>query len=285
MRSLEIVALGLFACAGAQADLITGFESGEGYTGSPGGTLLTNGFGGGGQNGWIQPTNGGLDQNVYEYGGNALGFNNNPTGGKQFIGGTSGGGSSFPRAQHTHDFSSSSTWTLSYDFAALWLGQGASAANLSSFSLQPSTGTNKSYIALNNFVDLNNPAAGWKAEYNVFDANDGALLNLSPGPEWANLNVNHWYRQSTTVDFATNLITEVTLTDLLTNQTFTANPVGWYLDGGANGNLPLPTDVRFFIGGALGNTMGFDNLNISVPAPGAMALLAFSGLAASRRKR
>ncbi len=283
MRTLVLFGV-LAACGAAHADLNVNFESPT-YSGSAGGTLLTNGFGGGGQDGWYQPTNGGADQSVFSYGGNALGMDANPNGGDQFIGGTSGGGSLFPRAQHAHDFSGASAWTVSYDLAANWLGQGASAANLSSFSLQPST-TNRSFIALNNFVDLNNPAAGWKAEYNIYDAANNALVNQSPGAEWTNLSLKHWYMQSTSFDFTTNLITEVSITDLTTGITTKANPVGWYLFGGANGNLPLPTDVRAFVGGAAGNTMGFDNLSINpVPAPGAMALLTLGGLLSSRRKR
>jgi hypothetical protein len=277
-----MVALCGIAPAGAQTNI--DFEAPT-YSGSAGGTLLTNGFGGGGQDGWYQPTNGGADQSVFTYAGNTLGMNANPNGGDQFIGGTSGGGSLFPRAQRAHDFSTANAWTVSYDMAANWLGQGASAPNLSSVSLQPST-TNRSFIALNNFIDLNNPAAGWKAEYNVYDAANNALVNQSPGPEWTNLSLSHWYMQSTSFDFTTNLITEVTLTDLTTGVTATANPVGWYLFGGANGNLPIPTDVRFFVGGAAGNTMGFDNLSVEVvPTPGAMALLALGGLVSARRKR
>lgn len=270
--------------AAAQADLVTGFELGEGYNGSPGGSPLTFGFNGGGQQGWYNPVNGSLDQNVYTYAGNALGFPANPKGGEQFIGMTTGANNAFPRAQHAHDFSTSNVWTISYDFAAKWLGQGASAPNLSSFSLQPSV-SNKYFIALNNFMDVNNPNNGWKAEYNVFDANNNPLNNQSPGAAWTNLAVDHWYRQSTTVDFSTNLITEVSLTDLTTNVTFTANPVGWYMYSGAAGFAPLPTDVRFFEGGAAGNTMGWDNLRIVVPAPGAAAWIAMGLLTAGRRRR
>jgi hypothetical protein len=244
------------------------------YAGDAAGVVAT------GQDGWYRPS--GIDAKIYTYAGNALGLAANPNGGAQFLGGRSEGGTSFARAQHDHDFSTSSTWTLAYDLAAAFNGTPPSALNLSSFSLQDST-IARSFIAVNNFVDLNNPQAGWKAEYNVFDAAGGALNNQSPGADWTNLLYNHWYRQSTAIDFATNAIVEVSMTDLTTGVTVTANPVGWYMTGGQNPTQPLPTGVRFFTGGAAGNIMGWDNL--SIPEPGVLAVLGLSlGLAGRRRR-
>lgn len=263
----------------AQAQYYTGFELPE-FTGTPTGGTVT------GVDGWYQPVAGGLDHNAYTYTGNVLGFNQNPVGGNQFIAGSSGGGSLFPRAQRNNDFSAGQ-WTVAYDMAAQWLGTGDSSANLSSFSLQHDTvaaGSFKQFIALNNFVDLTNPSAGWKAEFNVFDAAGTAMNNVSPGPEWENLDNNHWYRQYITFDLDSNEILEVTLVDLHSGSSATANPTDWYMTGGAGSTLDLPNGVRFFVGGAEGNTMGWDNLQM-IPAPASLALLGLGGLAATRRRR
>lgn len=280
MRSMFVLGV-LAACGVAQADLNVNFESPT-YSGSGGGTLLTNGFGGGGQDGWYNPVSGSVDGKVYTYGGNAPGFASNPNGGEQFLGGRSDGNPA--RSQHDNDFSTMTTWKLQYDCAALFDGTPPAAANLGSFSLQPSA-TNRFYINLMNFVDANNPSAGWKSEFNVYDAAGNAINNQSPGIEWTNLTYNHWYTQSAVVDFTANKILEVSLTDITTGTTVSASP-DWYLTGGANPVLPLPTGVRCFAGGNAGNNMGWDNLSVgAVPAPGAMALVALGGLVSARRKR
>lgn len=269
----------LAVSAVAQGQYYTGFELPQ-FAGTPAGTVAS------GTDGWYQPVAGGLDHNVYTYTGNTLGFDQNPVGGNQFLGGVSGGGSLFPRAQRNNDFSASQ-WTVAYDMAANWSGTGSSALNLSSFSLQHDTvaaGSFKQFIALNNFVDLANPSAGWKAEFNVFDAAGTAMNNLSPGTEWQNLDLNHWYRQYITFDLGTNEITEITLVDLHTGSSATSNPTDWYMTGGASSALALPNGVRFFVGGAAGNTMGWDNLQM-IPAPASLALLGLGGLAMSRRRR
>ncbi len=259
--------------ASALADIRTGFE-GPTYVGSAAGTVAT------GQDGWTLPA--GIDANIFTYAGNAPGFAINPTGGDQFIGGRSNGGTDFARAQHTNDFTTDNRWLLAYDFAALWDGTPPSAANLSSFSLQDSVAA-RSFIALNNWTDNADPSLGWKAEYNVFDAAGAALVNQSPGAAWTNLTPNHWYRQATVIDFSTNAILEVRLTDLTTNTTSVATPSGWFLLGGATPTQPMPTAVRFFHGGNAGNNMGWDNL-VVIPGPSSLALVGV-GMLAMRRRR
>jgi hypothetical protein len=95
-------------------------------------------------------------------------------------------------------------------------------------------------------------------------------VSQSPGPAWQNLAVNHWYRQSTTFDFESNRVLSVSITDLDTGTTTTVAPSDWYMLGGASGGAPLPTALRFFVGGdtvTLGNTQGWDNLRIESGGP------------------
>jgi hypothetical protein len=270
----------LIAGASAHAQYVTGFER-PAFTGSSTGVAAA------GQSGWYTPAVAGtLGKEIYSYAGNALGLPANPTGGAQFIGGRSAGGTAFPRAQYNTTFGAG-LWSISYDIAVGFNGTLPSADNLGSFSLNDQTqvqGTYKQFIALNRWMDNNNTALGWRAEYNVVNAAGAALNNQSPGAAWNNLLTDRWYRQTTVFSFTTNEIVSVSLTDLSTNTTNTVNPAGWYLTGGAASALPLPGAVRFFTGGNAGNITGWDNLTI-IPTPGALALLGLSGLAAARRRR
>jgi hypothetical protein len=234
----------------ASAQYESGFEAPT-YTGSPGGTLAT------GQDGWYLPPVGGLDESVYTYTDNALGFPANPTGGDQFMAGVTG--ANVCRAQHDNDFSAGDEWELSYDIAAKYTGNFPAAINLASFSMQDSTKA-RFFISLNNFEDPNT-CTTWKAEYNVYGADGGALNNQSPGAAWTGLASNHWYRLSTSVNFATNQVNHVRVTDLDTGSTTEAD-VNWYLTGGSNPTLPLPTAVRCFVGGSAGDTAGYDNVEV-----------------------
>lgn len=280
VTSLFVGAVGVALATTAQAQLISGFEQ-PNFMGSAGGTSFV------GVEGWYQPVATGIEQSVYTYSGNGLGLVQNPVGGNQFIGGRSLGGASFPRAQKNFEFGNGE-YTIAYDMAGTYNGTASSAINLSSFSLTSefgAAGTFKTFIALNNFVDLANPAAGIKAEFNVFNAAGVATNNLSPGTAWQNLKTNHWYRQFITADFGTNQITSVTILDLTTGLSSTANPDGWFMTGGSGSMLDLPDSFRFFIGGADGNSMGWDNIYI-VPAPASLlAFAGMAGLAGVRRRR
>ncbi len=256
----RFVVLGTVCLASAaNAQLIADFES-PAFVGSASGVLVSN------QGGWYLPSvAGAIDQLVFTYAGNALGIAANPTGGSQFLAGRSSGGTALARAQHDFDFSTANTWTLAHDFACAYDGITPITPNLASFSLNhPSLPSGyKQYIALHNFMDTNDATLGWKLEFNVSDAAGLALLNQSPGAEFMNLLYNHWYRESVTVDFSTNRITSISLTDLTTNVTVTATP-DWYVSGGASSTLPLPPSVRFFAGGATaGSIAAFDNLSVT----------------------
>lgn len=222
---------------------------------------------------------------MYEYFGNALGLPQNPFGGDQFVAGTGPGGGQFARSQRDISYGSASgLWTVSFDVAVTFTGQLPTAQNVGSFSTQEFPG-DATFISLARWVDPNT-ATNWNADYVWFDAANNQLIEEVPDPGFQNLRVQHWYRWSTTFDFDTNLITEVSLTDLTTSVTVTHNPVDRYLFGGAGG-APVPTGFRFFAGALNnpGNTMAFDNLDINpVPAPATICLIALAGLGVRRRR-
>lgn len=265
--SRTLLTLSAFA-APALADIDTAFESPE-YNGSAAGTSMA------GQQGWYTPNvAGSVDYTIMTYAGNAFGLPANPDGAAQFAAGRSLGGTSYARAQKDHDFSTSDTWCLSWDFLGRYDGAAPATHNLGSFSFQP-TGTqaapeSRLFIALNTFVDLANPTT-WSAGYVVHDA-AGIQVNqpgLFAGPEWQNLPVDTWFRQTTEINLTENRITRVTITNLATGGTAAAEPAGWYLGGGATPSLPLSTSIRFFAGGTTaGNIAAWDNLRL-VPTCGA----------------
>jgi len=285
--------LGLSAvCAMSFAQFSDNFES---ETGSAGGTLLTNGFGGGGQNGWYIPVTGSLDESVFTYAGNTLGLAANPNGGSKFVGAQDAGAGNF-RAQHNVTFTATNVWTLAVDFNFTWTGTLPVQNNLGSISLQPST-TNNAFQTLYQFnpnLVTSGPITGYQAVFGFAGAAGGALaLQAQPSdPNWDNLQFNHWYHQTVTWNAATNQITQTTLRDITAGgQTFAQNPTDWYLTGGANNTLgqQLATDVRLFISGGNANSTnfgGYDNFSVGpVPEPASMAVLGIGALALLRKRR
>jgi hypothetical protein len=103
---------------------------------------------------------------------------------------------------------------------------------------------------------------------NPYDANGNATGSVVPDPAFGNLAPNHWFRQSATWSFDTNLITSLSITDLMTGITTTVHPAGFYILGGASSTADLPTQVRLSAGGAgtAGSFIAFDNFNIA-PTP------------------
>jgi len=241
----------------------TGFEPTT-YVGTPQGFPLI------GQDGWFIPAvAGSIDAAVYAYDDNALLMPANPDGGLQFLGGTSGGGTSFARSQH-EGMNLPNVIIISYDCAAGFVGTAPTAQNLGSFSLQPEPNTAapsiRTYIQLNTWVDINNPTA-WSISFLPYNATGGqfAQPGAYPSASWQNLVLNHWYRVRTTIDFTQNRITHVSLTDIAAGVTDDVDPVDWFVGGGQNSVLPIPQGVRFFSGGGLGNVMAWDNLSITEP--------------------
>lgn len=250
----------LAGVATVQAQYVSGFEAPT-YAGSASGTVLT------GQDGYYIPAGTtSVDQLVYTYAGNTLGIPTNPNGGSQFVAGTGPGGSTFCRGQRDLAWGTGS-WTYSYDILVKYVGTLPSAQNVGSNSSQPLPG-GQVFIALNTWTDPLT-AATWDADYIKYDPANNQQQVKVPDTGFQNLAVDHWYRRSTTMDFATNRITSVSITDLTTNTTVTYAPADWYLEGGAAGGRPTPTGHRLFAGGSTaGNTVAWDNVSIAPTVTG-----------------
>jgi len=236
----------------------------DGLVGSPDGISLT------GQDDYYLPNgagNGDTDFLVYTYTNNFLGIVQNPAGGTQFIAGTGpGDGTTYARAQRNLAFSGG-VWTLWYDFCGIFTGTAPATNNLGSFSMRQ--GSNTVHINLFTWVDPNVPTA-INDTYVPYDAGGTQfpIPGTPPGPEWTNLQPNHWYRCRTVIDLDQNLITEVGIRDLSVGNEAVYVPTGWYLFGGANGTGNLPDAIRFFGGGGgPGNTSAWDNAIVVQAVP------------------
>lgn len=268
----------------AHGQMFFDFEA-PAYTGSAGGTALA------GQGAWYTPpvanTNPGT---VHTYAGNIYGFVTNPQGGSQFAVTRQGDAPlTSGRAQHPFDFNSADVFTVTYDFAGDRFGGALPASNnIGSFSLQDSA-TARYFQTL---MVWDNTATGNAMDHNygIFSSTGGAIQFVTPpNPAWDALNLNTWYRSSTTFSFASNRILEISIDNLHDAAPATVLDVSgldWYLAGGASSTLPRPTDIRLF-GSGLGanvNQMGWDNVSV-IPAPGALALGVLGLFGIGRRRR
>jgi hypothetical protein len=231
----------------------------DGLNGSPAGVVLT------GQDDYYLPTGppSDVDFLVYTYAGNALGIVQNPEGGTQFIGGTGPGGGAYARAQR-NVFIDTGIWEAVYDFCGIYTGAPPGSNNLGSFSMRQ--GANTVHINLLTWVDPNNPVA-INATYVYYDQNNvqSPIPGTPPGPEWANLLPNHWYRARTVMDIDLNQIIEVGIRDLSGGEEAVFFPTGWYLYGG-DSPLGPPDAFRWFGGGGTaGNSTAWDNALIQHP--------------------
>jgi hypothetical protein len=247
------------AVSTALGQYATGFETADGINASTGGTVLT------GQDAYYIPDGTvSVDYLAYTYSGNALGINANPNGGAQFVAVEGPGVGAYGRAQRDM-YWGTGTATMSYDVCCVYTGQPPASDNLGSFSLQPYPG-GATAINLFSWMDINT-ATEWRATYLAYDVNGVAHVapGMTPGVEWDNLELNHWYHFESDVDFGLNRFTEVRITDLETNVTTTFNPTDWYLEGGANGPPGVATGFRMFSGGGtIGNVCAFDNMDITI---------------------
>jgi uncharacterized protein (TIGR03382 family) len=278
-RSL-FAAFAVVAAAGvARADLpelyCTGFEAPDYAVG-----VLT------GQDEWFIPVAGSVDYNVQAYGGTIA---PNPDGEANFVSGTPGSTTAFARAQHAASFLDGTAYIMSYDVNVLpWGAEPPALNNIGSFSTQNST-TSRFTQSLFVWNDLNNPAAGWNTQVVNINAAGTNLGFLSPGAEFSALEFNHWYRQSLSIDFATNQLLSISITDLATNTTTTTEFTDLFLGGGANNalGLTMADAIRLFTGGSAATTLLWDNVCVEIvpaPATGALALLGL-GMVSRRRRR
>jgi hypothetical protein len=234
----------------------------EGLSASPAGVILT------GQDDYYLPTGppGDTDFKCYTYAGNALGIVQNPAGGAKFIGGTGPGGGTYARAQRDV-WMDMGVWEVWYDFCGIYTGAPPGSNNVGSMSMR--LGTNTVHINLLTWVDPNNPTA-INSTYVYYDANNvqSPIPGTPPGPEWSNLNPNHWYRALTVLNVDTNLITEVRIRDLTTGTEAVYIPTNWYMYGGSTPQGP-PEAIRWFGGGGtVGNSTAWDNALIELQPAG-----------------
>ncbi len=240
-------ALGQYDGQGFEAPLINA---------SPAGTVLTD------QDGYYLPVVDTVDYYAYTYAGNALGLPQNPAGDLQFVAGEGPGSPIFSRAQRDLAWTDG-RWTITYDSAVFYNGDPPGANNFGSFSMQPTTG-GSGFIHLFSWVDPD-LATNMQAFYLGYDAagTQFAQPGNSPGPAWENLDLEHWYRYRTVIDFDTNMIVEVTTWDLTTGVRAIYCPTDWYLEGGSAGGVGPATAFRFFSGGGVpGNGVAWDNCKI-----------------------
>jgi hypothetical protein len=251
-----MVLCAVLASGPAVADYVSDFED---LSGAPNGVAVT------GQDGYYIPAGTeSVDFYVYTYTDNALGLPQNPTGNDQFIGGTGPANAVYARAQRDMSFAESATWVLAYDFAAAYLGAGASANNIGSFSLRNEDAAVTHYIHLMSWVDPADPTT-YNAFYMPYDVGGVQFPQpgTSPGMMWEGLELGHWYRAWTLLDLDANLILEVGIADLQAGTQEIFTPVDWYLEGGGGGTTGAPMNFRFFAGGSVeGNTIAFDNIAI-----------------------
>ncbi|MFM9995797.1 MAG: hypothetical protein ACKVU4_08355 [Phycisphaerales bacterium] len=282
-RMIVMAAGSLLAATAANAQNYTsGFEAPT-YTGSAAGTTIT------GTDGWYVPVVvNSTDGKAYTYAGNALGFPANPNGSDQFQAGTGTAPSLLSRSQHDVNFAAGGVWQVQYDFAGKWSGPAVTPGppavvavdNIGSWSTQDST-ISRGFQSLMTWgstvvgpvpnatlytatADKFHHAIGYYAT-----AAATAITAESPSPAWRDLLVNNWYRVRIKWDFNTARILECSIQDITGGGAIqvtdvSANP--WYLRGGPNSTLPLPTAMRLFGGGAvaagLANSCAFDNISI-----------------------
>ena len=253
---IAVVTAAVVMSGTAHAQYSTGYED---VVADADGEVLT------GQDGYYIP--GGTDSVdflAYTYDGNTLGIPQNPQGGEQFVAGIGPAGNPttfFARAQRDAPWGTG-VWEFTYDICCQYQGDPPTAQNLGSVSVQPYPGS-ASYIHLFSWVDIN-AATNWNAFYLAYDANGVAHQQpgMSPGSNWENLELNHWYHFATWIDFDLNRIVKVQVWDLTTCQTAVFEPADWYLEGGQGGGQPIPTGFRLFAGSSTlpGNTVAADNV-------------------------
>jgi hypothetical protein len=226
-----------------------------------------------GQDGWYLPVTSpvSLDHNVQAYAGNPLGIPSNPNGGSQFDVGqgmTTGLGLQSARAQHAVDFSAGGVWEASWDCTGKWVGDLPAVDNIGSWSMQTATtryfqqlmtwGSQVYTPSPNVPGPLTNYATTTADHYHInigyfTAASPTAILFSAPDPAWIDIPVGHWMHIRVRWDFNSAQILQTAIRDLTAGTPEVVTDVtsfGWYLQGGPNSTMPLPTDVRLFAGGS-----------------------------------
>lgn len=228
-----------------------------------------------------------VDFNVYDYTDNVLAINQNPNGGSRFIAGEGPGTGTFARAQRDLTFSSGVVDVM-YDMAALFTGVAPATNNIGSFSSRAGGGFG--YIHLMTWQDTAT-ATNFQADYIGFLADGTQMTFPTPGTGFDNLDLNHWYKFTTRLDFNTNKIVRTTITDLTTGATFSEDLTDVYMVGGAMGGVAADGFRFFGGGGGSGNLTAWDNVSIldvqPIPEPTGFAVICLAGLRllANRRRR
>jgi hypothetical protein len=230
------------------------------YTGSQGGTSLT------GQDNWYlgggPGSPGGL---VLTYLGNGLPVA--PGGGTQFaaIIGPSA------REQHDIDFSSASTWYVTFDVLAHSFGSYTSPVG--TFTL-----VNAATYAYEFRADevWDSTGNSWSMLFDVYDSTGNSLTRQDTGiGAFHGLSQDHWYQEQVVFDAASNRLLSVSMYDPGQAGPVSFSPTGWYLRGGAS--APFSGDAILMYGGPSsgpGNGIAFDNIVLeSVPEPATWVLV------------
>ncbi|MCA8976822.1 MAG: hypothetical protein KDC98_19020, partial [Planctomycetes bacterium] len=197
---------------------------------------------------------------VYDYGsscGNLAMVPCNPTGGTRFIAAVGVVGAAVARAQRDLGFGyGAGPWTFGTDLCVRFPASIASGQDIAMLSLEPAAGS-ESFVM--RAVRGALTTGYWTAEYTWYDASGLPEAGAVPDPGFQNLLTDRWYRWETDVDFSTNRITQLRLTDLVTSTTVRYVPPLRFLNGGIRPGAS-PFSFRFSSGSALpGNLAAFDN--------------------------
>jgi len=248
------------------------------YSGSAAGVLTT------GQDGWyLPPVASSVDHNVFTYAGNSLGIVTNPEGGAQFDAGRGVSAASNARAQHPVTFTEG-VWQASWDCTGKFAGTLPASDNLGSFSLQ--TSASKYFQQLMTWgsgvytpsPNVPGPIANYTAtadHYHIYigyftAASPASILFSAPATAWTDIPVDHWMHISVRWDFTSAQILSASIRDITAGTPELVTDVssfGWYLQGGPNSTMPLPTDIRLFAG-STDDVSAWDNVSVGPFATG-----------------
>ena len=201
----------------------------------------------------------------------------NPYGGAQFFAAAMGD-DAYARSQHDYNWAAESIVRISYDFwrevyrrcrrSTTWVAGPCSLPDRSA-------GRRSTCRACTPGLDT---AGGTAIHAGYLIDENPAAPPAFPGPEWQNLPVDHWFRQTVLVNMEYFKIIECTIQDLTIGGPVTvAHPENWHFINYAVAGGTLPTGFRCFTGGTTaGNFLAWDNFSIPEPATIALLLIGFT---------